>query len=230
MNKEQRMRTYIRVVPLVPAVLAGLVAGCSGPAATPSPAASPSAPAVMEQASPAASPAMGQFGGVVAHLAPTQGNNARGTVTFEPAADGVRITAHLEGLTPGNHGFHLHEVGDCSAPDASSAGAHWNPTGHPHGGPDSPRRHAGDLGNVTADESGTAHLEREVKGLSLDGPHSLRGRSVLVHAKADDLTSQPSGDSGARLACGVIGPATASPAMMVSPSPAVTASPRDPSD
>lgn len=225
------MRSNIKV----PLVLAGILAGCSGPAAMPSPTPSPAGPAVIEQASPAPS-AMGQMGGMVtAQLAPTRGSNVRGTVTFEPSGDGVRVTAHIEGLPPGDHGFHLHEIGDCSAPDASSAGSHWNPTNQPHGGPDSPQHHAGDLGNVTADANGTAHLEREVKGLSLDGPQSARGRSVLVHAKADDLKSQPAGDSGPRLACGVLGgpgssPAEVSPGMTASPSPRGMASPRDPSD
>lgn len=230
MNKEQRMTPNVKA----PLVLAGILAACSGPAATPSPTPSAGGPAVIEQASPSA-PAMGQMGGMVtAQLAPTRGSNVRGTVTFEPSGGGVRVTAHLEGLPPGDHGFHLHEIGDCSAPDASSAGSHWNPTNQPHGGPDSPQRHAGDLGNITADASGTAHLDRELQGLSLDGPQSARGRAVLVHANADDLKSQPAGNAGARLACGVVGGAGASPAApspgMTSPSPGGAASPRDPSD
>jgi Cu-Zn family superoxide dismutase len=225
------MRLNIRVAPLV---LAGLFAGCGGPGDTGAPTASPSAPAVIEQPSPASSPsAMRQTSAMVTvQLAPTRGNDVRGTVTFEPAGDGVRVTAHIEGLAAGDHGFHLHQKGDCSAPDASSAGDHWNPAMQPHGGPDSPPHHAGDLGNITADASGMAHLDREVKGLSLDGPESLRGRSVVVHAKADDLKTQPSGNSGPRLACGVVGGAGAgaSPAMMASPIPRGMGSPRSPGD
>lgn len=202
------MRMNIRVA--APLVLAGAVAACSAPRETPSPTPSPSAPAVIEQTSPSAS-AMGESGGASAQLSPTQGNTARGMVIFAAAGAGVHVTAHLEGLTPGDHGFHLHEKGDCSAPDASSAGDHWNPTHQPHGGPDSAQHHSGDLGNITADASGMAHMDRVVQGLSLDGAQSVLGRSVVVHGKADDLKSQPSGNSGPRQACGVVG-GSASPA------------------
>lgn len=140
----------------------------------------------------------------VAHLNPTAGNNAKGTVTFTPDSKGTRVVAHLTGLTPGAHGFHIHEKGDCSAPDASSAGGHFNPGGMPHAGPDSAQRHVGDLGNITADASGVAHYEIVVNGIEFDGAASIIGRGLIVHAKADDLKSQPSGDAGGRVACGVI--------------------------
>jgi len=142
----------------------------------------------------------------VAVLHPTAGNKVSGTITFTEVADGVQVQAEITGLTPGNHGFHAHEFGDCSAADASSAGAHFNPTHEPHGGPDAAERHVGDMGNVQADASGKAKLEYVDHQISLtNDQRSVIGRSVIVHAKADDLKSQPAGDSGARVACGVIG-------------------------
>ena len=140
----------------------------------------------------------------MARLNPTQGNNVRGTVDFYEQGHGVRVVAHITGLTPGQHGFHIHEKGDCSAPDATSAGGHFNPTGAKHGGPDDAQRHAGDFGNITADASGTAHYERVDMHITFDGPNSILGRGVIVHAIADDLTGQPAGNAGARVACGVI--------------------------
>jgi superoxide dismutase, Cu-Zn family len=142
----------------------------------------------------------------IAVLHPTAGNKAAGTVTFTEVANGVRVHAEITGLTPGKHGFHVHEFGDCSAPDANSAGAHFNPTNEPHAGPDAKERHVGDMGNVDAEASGKAKLEYVDHDMSLGNDQkSVIGRSVVVHAKADDLKSQPTGDSGARVACGVIG-------------------------
>ncbi len=146
----------------------------------------------------------------IAVLHPTAGNKVNGIVTFTEVADGVQVRAEITGLTPGNHGFHVHEFGDCSATDASSAGAHFNPTHQPHAGPDAPERHVGDMGNVQANASGKATLEYVDHQISLtNDERSVIGRSVVVHAKADDLKSQPAGDSGARIACGVIGRAKA---------------------
>lgn len=139
-----------------------------------------------------------------ADLEPTQGHDVRGTVLFEPAEGGVRVRADVRGLGGGRHGFHVHEVGDCSAPDASSAGGHFNPTGALHGAPDAKARHAGDLGNLEASTDGVARYERIDPMLALSGPDSILGRSVVVHAGSDDLTSQPSGAAGPRVACGVI--------------------------
>ena len=142
----------------------------------------------------------------IAVLHPTAGSKVSGTVTFTEVADGVQVQAEITGLTPGNHGFHVHEFGDCSAPDVSSAGAHFNPTSKPHAGPDALERHVGDMGNVEADASGTAKLDYVDHQISLtNDQESVIGRSVVVHAKADDLKSQPAGDSGTRIACGVIG-------------------------
>jgi Cu-Zn family superoxide dismutase len=140
----------------------------------------------------------------VAELAPVGDSGVRGTVTFTPAPGGILVTAEISGLTPGEHGMHVHEHGDCSAPDASSAGGHFNPTGAPHAGRDAERRHVGDLGNVRAGEGGRAQLDYVDTHLALDGPNSIVGRAVIVHARADDLATQPSGDSGDRIACGVI--------------------------
>ncbi len=142
----------------------------------------------------------------IAVLHPTAGNKVAGTVTFTPIADGVQVHAEITGLTPGKHGFHVHEFGDCSAADASSAGGHFNPNHKPHAGPEAPERHEGDMGNVEADASGNAKLDYVDHQLSLSSDDkSAIGRSVVVHAKPDDLKTQPSGDSGARVACGVIG-------------------------
>lgn len=144
----------------------------------------------------------------VCQLLPTEGNDCRGTVTFDVLSDGVlRITANVTGLRPDQaHGFHIHEFGDLSAPDASSAGSHYAPVaGHPHAGPDQLMKHAGDLGNLVADAQGVARMEVAVQGISLTGEHPVLGRAVIVHAEADDLTSQPSGASGARIGAGVIG-------------------------
>ena len=145
----------------------------------------------------------------VAVLHPTAGHRAEGTVTFQAVSGGVKVTATLKGLDPGPHGFHVHEFGDCTAPDGTSAGGHFNPAGHPHGGPRDAKRHAGDLGNIEAKADGTASLEWTDPMMRLDGPKGVVGHGVIVHAKADDLKTQPTGDAGGRLACGVIGVAKA---------------------
>jgi Cu-Zn family superoxide dismutase len=140
----------------------------------------------------------------VATLEPTTGSQVHGTVRFVQKGDKVMVEANVAGLAPGQHGFHVHEKGNCTAPDASSAGAHFNPSGSAHGGP-SGTRHGGDLGNLTADASGNAKYRVEVTGISLGaGDDSVIGRAVIVHEKPDDYTTQPSGNSGARLACGLI--------------------------
>jgi len=112
----------------------------------------------------------------------------------------------VQGLKPGQeHGLHIHEKGDCSAPDAMSAGGHFNPQGKPHGQPGSAEHHAGDLPALKADKSGRAHVQVDVSGITLKpGPTSIIGRAVVVHADPDDYKTQPTGNSGARIACGVI--------------------------
>jgi len=140
---------------------------------------------------------------VVAKIAPTQGNTATGEIRFYKVEGGVRVVGKLEGLSPGLHGFHLHEKGDCSAPDAMSAGGHYNPAATPHGAPDadSAHRHGGDLGNLEAGADGKAPVDRMDRVLVYE---NLVGLAVLVHANPDDLTSQPAGNAGPRVGCGVI--------------------------
>jgi Cu-Zn family superoxide dismutase len=141
----------------------------------------------------------------VAVLHPTEGNNVHGVVTFVKAGDKVKVTVHIEGLTPGKHGFHIHEFGDCSSKDGSAAGGHFNPATAPHGAPEAAQRHTGDLGNIEANKEGVAHVEFTDSMMKFDGPHSILGRGVIVHTNPDDLKTQPTGNAGGRQACGVIG-------------------------
>jgi len=149
--------------------------------------------------------AEGQVTKAVAVVHPLGDSKMAGKVVFTQQRGGVEIRAELTGLTPGEHGFHVHEFGDCSMASGECAGGHFNPTGAPHGAPNAEKRHVGDLGNITADESGKAAYHRIDKMIALHGERSIIGRSVIVHAGRDDLTSQPSGDAGARIGCGVIG-------------------------
>ncbi len=141
----------------------------------------------------------------VAVITPTQGNKAAGKVTFTKEAGGVRVVAEITGLTPGAHGFHIHDLGDITSPDGMSTGGHFNPHGKAHGGPEAAEHHAGDFGNIEADASGTAKLDLLAKGLKLEGSESILGRGVVVHANPDDLKSQPAGNAGPRVGNGVIG-------------------------
>jgi superoxide dismutase, Cu-Zn family len=138
-----------------------------------------------------------------AQLEPKSGSQVTGTITFTKVGDEIQVVADIQNLKPGKHGFHIHEKGDCSAPDAASAGAHFNPTQKHHGGPMTGEHHSGDLGNLEADASGKAHLDWKGK-LSLSGTDSIIGKSIVVHEKEDDLKTDPSGNSGARIACGAI--------------------------
>ena len=139
----------------------------------------------------------------VAVLSPAPNGKVKGQVTFLEETEGVRVTANIEGLTPGKHGFHIHEKGDCSAADFSSAGGHFNPANSKHGSPTDPEHHVGDFGNLEANEQGVARFERVFSWLSFKGTNSILGKGVIVHEKADDF-GQPSGNAGGRLACGVI--------------------------
>lgn len=138
----------------------------------------------------------------VAVVKPTRGNKVRGVVRLTQTEKGVRLQGRVRNLTPGKHGFHIHEFGDLRSPDGTAAGGHFNPDGHDHGGLEDDERHAGDLGNITADANGVAQIDVVAKDLKL---HFVIGRSIVVHGKADDLKSQPSGDAGPRVALGVIG-------------------------
>lgn len=141
----------------------------------------------------------------VAVLQGTKGHDVSGIVRFETVATGVKVVVDVRGLAPGNHGFHIHEYGDCSADDGTSTGGHFNPEGMPHSMPSSEKRHVGDMGNIAADKDGNAHLEYVDPMITLSGDHSVVGRGVIVHEKEDDMKTQPTGAAGARLACGVIG-------------------------
>lgn len=133
-------------------------------------------------------------------------NEVTGYVIFTRTDEGVRVEATITGLElETDHGFHIHQYGDCRAPDASSAGGHYNPTNEEHGAPSDEERHVGDLGNISANAQGTAEVDFVDDVITLSGQNSIIGRGVIVHANEDDLTSQPSGDAGPRVACGVIG-------------------------
>lgn len=142
-----------------------------------------------------------------AELKATQGNGVSGTLMLTPEQGGVHVTGSIRGLMPNTqHGFHVHEKGDCSAPDASSAGAHYNPAGQPHGNPADAARHLGDMPNVQSDAKGVAKVDLIVSGVTLRTGQAddIVGKSVVVHEEVDDYKTQPSGNSGDRIACGVI--------------------------
>ena len=141
----------------------------------------------------------------IAVLHPTKGSNVEGTVTFTKIGDEIKVVADVTGLSPGKHGFHIHEFGDCSSPDGKAAGGHFNPANALHAGHDAAQRHVGDLGNIEADNSGKAHLELTDKLMTMSGENSIIGRGLIVHEKADDLKTDPTGNAGGRVACGVIG-------------------------
>lgn len=138
-------------------------------------------------------------------ITPTEGNDVNGIVTFTQKDDGILIVANVEGLSEGKHGFHIHEFGDISKPDGTSAGGHFNPEGKDHAGPGDEIRHAGDFGNIIADQNGNAHYERLDSLISFKGKNNIIGRSIIIHVDEDDLVSQPTGDAGGRVAYGVIG-------------------------
>ncbi|MGD8393912.1 MAG: superoxide dismutase family protein [Candidatus Eiseniibacteriota bacterium] len=150
--------------------------------------------------------ALAAVSSAVCVIHPVADSGVKGEVHFEQDGDQVRIVADLDGLEPGQkHGIHIHEYGDCSAADGTSAGGHYNPEGYPHALPPTARRHAGDLGNIEADASGHGHLEITVSNVTIAGPkHPILGRAIIVHARPDD-GGQPTGNAGARIGCGSIG-------------------------
>jgi len=141
-----------------------------------------------------------------ATLQATKGNSAAGTVTFTQKGDKVQVVANITGLKPGQeHGFHIHDKGDCSSGDGMSTAGHYNPLGKPHAHPSTPNRHAGDLPALKADSYGSATLSTELDVITVaDGPTSVVGRGLIVHAQPDDHKTQPTGNAGARIACAVI--------------------------
>ncbi len=133
------------------------------------------------------------------------GSSLSGTAVFTESGAGVHVVVELSGVRVGEHGVHIHELGDCTADDAKSAGGHFNPENTQHGSPGSDAHHAGDFGNVTIGPEGTGTLELTSANVSLgETPNSIVGRAIIIHGDADDLTSQPSGAAGPRIGCGVI--------------------------
>lgn len=189
------MKPYLLAVLIPCAVLAA----CER-AETPAPAETANVPPAAETATQASVTA-------TATLAGASGSTAAGQLTFTPTGDGVTVAGELTGLPASTeHGFHVHEKGDCSAPDASTAGEHFNPDMAPHAGPTATPRHLGDIPNVQSDAAGKAVVNATIQGATLrdGGAHDIAGKAVIVHAKADDYKTQPSGNSGDRIACGVI--------------------------
>lgn len=184
-------------LPLIAALLATGLAACASapvapPAATP-PAASTTSSALARHA--------------VVHLTAASGSLVSGTLQLAANARGVRISGVVGGLAPGSsHGFHVHETGNCSAADAASAGGHFNPGASVHGRAGSRHHHAGDIDNLVAGWDGIAHVDLQLAGVTLGdgGRDDIAGRAFVVHAAPDDYRTQPSGNSGARIACGVI--------------------------
>lgn len=206
--------TPIRTVFLLGSALALSACGTAeAPVAEEAPA--PAAP--VEVVEPAPAPAAAQLAASArATLAPLGDSGVGGELVFDIADGGVRVTGTLTGLQPGaTHALHVHEFGDCSAPDGTSAGGHFNPGQQPHGdratgGP----HHAGDIPNQTAGDSGEAAVDQTLAGLEIasGGANDIVGKGVIVHAQADDYTTQPTGNAGGRIACGVIELVNAPPA------------------
>jgi Cu-Zn family superoxide dismutase len=187
-----------------------LVVGCScpsnAPATKPSAIASlASAPILLDDA--VITKAVATVGPSKSATTQPTNNDVTGTVTFTVDGDHLDFVADIDGLAPNTeHGFHIHDKGDLSDPDLKGAGGHFNPTKDKHGGPMTEHHHAGDLGNLKADDKGHAHLEGTVMHATLggDAATSIVGRSVIIHAKVDDEKTDPAGNSGARIAGGVI--------------------------
>ncbi len=179
-----------------------LIAGLAGCAGAPRSADTP--PATAHGTRPAPTSTARE---AVANLASASGSLVSGRLVLVPMGRGVHLTGEIGGLQPGSsHGFHIHEKGDCSAADGSSAGGHFNPAAQPHGRAGHGAHHAGDADNLVADASGVARVDAHVDGVTLGGgaANDIAGRAIVVHAAADDYSSQPAGNAGARVACGVI--------------------------
>ncbi len=157
-----------------------------------------------------AAPSEQQGDSAVVKLSAKGGSQVSGGIKFTQVGSHVRIEGEVTGLAPGPRGLHIHEKGDCSAADAASAGGHFDPRepknwSTRHGGPHTAERHAGDLGNIVFDQSGKAVVSMMAGGIAVDrGPIGIVGRALVVHFEADDLKTDPTGDAGARAACGVI--------------------------
>lgn len=139
------------------------------------------------------------------NLESRSGSSTKGQVQLQAEGQRLLVTYSIRGLKPGGlHGFHIHETGNCDSVDAMSAGGHHNPLGQGHGSTLGPHRHAGDMGNISADTNGNAQGQIVVESASVSGPLSVRGKAIIVHGQADDFLTQPAGNAGPRWACGVI--------------------------
>ena len=143
-------------------------------------------------------------GRTMATIEGRSGQSLTGEAEFMMHGGQLMITVTVKGAPPGVHAVHIHEKGDCSAPDATSAGGHFNPGGHPHGAPDAKEHHAGDFGNMEVGADGRGQLMIHSTDLALSGPNSVIGRAIIIHEKADDFVTQPTGNAGGRIGCGVI--------------------------
>jgi Cu-Zn family superoxide dismutase len=210
--------TQLHLAALIVAI-ASVAAGCGkkddvappGSPASEAPAPAGDSPTVATATEPGTTPGSSAVGETtsqaVVQLAATQGNTANGGLKISAAGTGVRISGMVQGLKPDSEfGFHFHEKGDCSAPDATSAGAHFNPTNQQHGSPQGQPHHAGDMLNVKSDAQGVAEVSIDNADVSLHTgqPNDVLGKALVMHAKPDDYKTQPSGNSGDRIACGVI--------------------------
>ena len=181
----------MRITALASFTLVALAACSSTPSTSPS--APPATTSTAQQAD--------------AVLASASGSRVSGRLSLVPMGDGVHMSGEVGGLKPGDtRGFHIHEKGDCSAADASTAGGHFNPAAQAHGRSGHGAHHAGDTDNIVANAKGVARIDAHVTGVTLGGGagNDIAGRAVIVHAAADDYTTQPTGNAGARVACGVI--------------------------
>ena len=171
-------------------VLTFALAGCGSPETT--------EPAE----APAPAPAPAEAARAVAMLQTADGT-AAGSAAASAAGDQVMVSLTVEGLPPGEHGVHVHTTGRCDAPTFESAGGHWNPTNQQHGLEDPQGQHAGDMPNLTVGQDGRGTLEYQLEGGGFDGLFDADGSAFIVHAGVDDQRTDPSGDSGDRIACGV---------------------------
>ena len=190
------MKTALTPALLAASVLALSACSSSAPTKSTAPAASAPTPAAQSTAKSA-----------TVNLASASGSLVSGKLTVVPMGNGVHLTGEVGGLSPGStHAIHIHEKGDCSAADASSAGGHFNPAAQPHGKVGSGAHHGGDMDNLVANAEGVAQVNAHAEGVTLGGgaANDVAGKAVIVHAAADDYRTQPTGNAGGRVACGVI--------------------------
>jgi Cu-Zn family superoxide dismutase len=200
MSKER----WIAVGAVVAVVSILSLAGCGGSSKEEG---APSPETTVEPTTEKPAAGSGNANEALAELAPKSGSAVTGQAAFFLDGDNVTLSLSLQNLPPGVHAVHIHEFGDCSAADGSSAGGHWNPMGHNHGKWNQAPFHMGDLGNVTADEygNGTIAITTSLWTIGTGQEDDVVGKSIIVHASADDFVTQPTGNAGGRLACGVIG-------------------------